>query len=275
MKNKILLAAVVVLGLVGCKPSDSDIINAVKEQTNRAMKDPTSSIFRDEAIYRNGDDKAYVCGEVNGKNEYGAYTGFKPFIANVVITKDGIVPLVDYADSYSYDSFAPIVCSHGGVEQASEYIKQVKVREENIEETSKKNKSENNQKIIQEDVVEKERRALAKVILDSVVDKDDYKHYLKQNKYIMCLIYTSKPVTPVKIITAFYKEPTEGTKVLLTYPIMPNEQDDTVTYLSTIDINGKINDVGSYYKIRDSDEDIAQLGEKVKKLSVVVDESNF
>ncbi|MDE9454590.1 hypothetical protein [Xenorhabdus bovienii] len=112
--------------LSACSPSDDDIREAVKEQVNRAMKDPTSSLFRDIALYRDGEDKAYACGEVNGKNEYGAYTGFKPFIANVVITKDGIVPLVDYADSYSYDSFAPLVCDNKSISKASEIIQSQK-----------------------------------------------------------------------------------------------------------------------------------------------------
>ncbi len=42
--------------LTACSSSDDDIRESVKEQVNRAMKDPTSSLFRDVDIYRDGED---------------------------------------------------------------------------------------------------------------------------------------------------------------------------------------------------------------------------
>lgn len=45
-----------------------------------ALKDPGSAQFRRVRLqkYKNG---YVVCGEVNGKNSYGGYVGFRPFVA--------------------------------------------------------------------------------------------------------------------------------------------------------------------------------------------------
>lgn len=59
------------------------------------LKDADSAKFRNEAVYPvAGKEKAFtMCGEVNAKNSYGAYTGFKRVIASAtsgrVLTDDG------------------------------------------------------------------------------------------------------------------------------------------------------------------------------------------
>lgn len=125
MKFKAVFVVLALLALVGCKPTDEDIANSAKEQINRSLKDPTSSLFRDVVVYRDGENSAYVCGEVNAKNNYGAYTGFETFAANVVITKDEIVPIVDFLKDYSFDSFTPFVCTLKGVDEAKKYLKEM------------------------------------------------------------------------------------------------------------------------------------------------------
>lgn len=57
-----------------------DIQNAILEK--RALitvdlKDPSSAQFRNERMSESG----WLCGEINSKNSYGAYTGFKRFTA--------------------------------------------------------------------------------------------------------------------------------------------------------------------------------------------------
>lgn len=47
-----------------------------QELVGRQMRDPSSVQFRDAFVKADA-----VCGEVNGKNAYGAYVGFKHFIA--------------------------------------------------------------------------------------------------------------------------------------------------------------------------------------------------
>jgi hypothetical protein len=46
----------------------------VKEQAAAQLRDPSSAQFRN--IKRN---QGFVCGEINGKNGFGAYAGFKRF----------------------------------------------------------------------------------------------------------------------------------------------------------------------------------------------------
>lgn len=52
-------------------------IDTAKDYVGRQMRDPSSVQFRDEFVVADA-----VCGEVNGKNAYGAYVGFKHFIAH-------------------------------------------------------------------------------------------------------------------------------------------------------------------------------------------------
>jgi hypothetical protein len=47
----------------------------------RSMKDPTSTQFRDVYVaQRSAAGLPALCGEVNGKNSYGAYVGFQRFV---------------------------------------------------------------------------------------------------------------------------------------------------------------------------------------------------
>lgn len=58
---------------------DSNLILLTKENVQRQLKDPQSAQFRDVKIVINTLSQQTVCGEVNAKNSYGGYTGFKPF----------------------------------------------------------------------------------------------------------------------------------------------------------------------------------------------------
>lgn len=79
--EKILLCIVVGL-LFGCEKSPEQkykeqkkVVEQKTQQVIReSLKDPDSAKFRN--IYE-------VCGEVNAKNSYGAYTGFKKFVINM------------------------------------------------------------------------------------------------------------------------------------------------------------------------------------------------
>lgn len=55
------------------------------------MKDPDAAQFRNEVVYRRG-DTLVVCGEVNAKNGYGGYVGFRRFVAmrGVAITEEDL-----------------------------------------------------------------------------------------------------------------------------------------------------------------------------------------
>lgn len=57
-------------------PSNAKLIVQAKESVTKKLKDPESARFRGVFVMRDS-----VCGEVNAKNSYGGYIGFKRFIA--------------------------------------------------------------------------------------------------------------------------------------------------------------------------------------------------
>nr|WP_255483385.1 hypothetical protein [Cedecea sp. P7760] len=54
-------------------------IESAKSIISDAMKDPGSTQFKSVRTVKNLLGDSYVCGEVNSKNSYGGYVGFKPF----------------------------------------------------------------------------------------------------------------------------------------------------------------------------------------------------
>lgn len=53
------------------------VIKAKRGHTVQSLRDPATVQFKDERLTRFG----WLCGELNGKNAYGAYTGFKRFMS--------------------------------------------------------------------------------------------------------------------------------------------------------------------------------------------------
>ena len=82
---------------------DVALIEATKQVVAATLKDPGSAQFKNVVVYAGGKQRT-VCGEVNGKNSYGGYVGFRKFYKyetseNVVIKKgdaimDKLVDLV-------------------------------------------------------------------------------------------------------------------------------------------------------------------------------------
>lgn len=49
------------------------------------LKDPSSAMFRDVRAVRVeylGEDHIFICGQINAKNSYGAYSGYEPFFVD-------------------------------------------------------------------------------------------------------------------------------------------------------------------------------------------------
>jgi hypothetical protein len=91
MKKSSGLHLLMVLALFGCKSQedldserDQRIIADAEAAVRKNALDPAAVQFRDEKVSlyvpegKTG-TRRVVCGEYNGKNAYGAYTGFKPF----------------------------------------------------------------------------------------------------------------------------------------------------------------------------------------------------
>lgn len=69
--------AVLGLLLASCSSSAEDrLIAEAQERTAETLRDPDSARFSQVRVTRPG----VVCGQVNGKNAFGAYAGAEPFV---------------------------------------------------------------------------------------------------------------------------------------------------------------------------------------------------
>ena len=75
---------------------DEELIKLAQDDIMEELIDPDSANFRNEKIIRN-DNGLYVCGEVNAKNSFGGYVGFKPYFSAIFGPPSHI--LTDYEDS--------------------------------------------------------------------------------------------------------------------------------------------------------------------------------
>lgn len=62
-----------------------------KRLITKDFKDPESARFRSVQGYRLSNRELAVCGEVNGRNSYGAYVGYKKFYIRIRPMKEGLV----------------------------------------------------------------------------------------------------------------------------------------------------------------------------------------
>ena len=99
--RKLLILTIIGLSLVGCGKSEAEKAKAKAEMTeikvNRfgrervqnQLKDARSAEFRNEVSY---------CGEVNAKNSFGAYTGYKRYIApsDAIVIIQGDIPSTEF-----------------------------------------------------------------------------------------------------------------------------------------------------------------------------------
>ena len=73
------LALITAAGTLYVKYDDFFTIPKYREVLVQNFKDPSTAQFRNESLRLNN----FLCGEVNSKNSYGAYTGFKRFVLNL------------------------------------------------------------------------------------------------------------------------------------------------------------------------------------------------
>jgi hypothetical protein len=83
------------------EPSENDIAHA-QNMIKEMLKDPESARFRRIYGAQGNVEKIAICGEVNAKNSYGGYTGYKPFM----VFEDGDQGFIwdSNADGYSFDN---------------------------------------------------------------------------------------------------------------------------------------------------------------------------
>ena len=80
------------------------LLFVAQQKIRNAAKDPESVQFRGEALHEKTVEGAVACGEYNGKNSFGAYSGFKGFVAvektMTLYVEDG-VNAKDFAEKWN------------------------------------------------------------------------------------------------------------------------------------------------------------------------------
>lgn len=84
MKKWMLLTLFPIFVLTACAPSESDYIALGEKLIRDSLKDPDSAKF-DSFFHRSSDSSGYVCGSVNAKNSYGAYSGKSPYYVYIEV----------------------------------------------------------------------------------------------------------------------------------------------------------------------------------------------
>lgn len=85
--------------------SDTIVFNEGRSVITKDLKDPDSAKFRNEYIIRNPSNKTWLCGEINAKNGYGAYTGYTRYIVGKVKQK-----IVSFLESNGEDEVMDSMC---------------------------------------------------------------------------------------------------------------------------------------------------------------------
>lgn len=86
-------------------------IARAKRSLASGFKDPDSAQFRD--LFISGDAMPVLCGEVNAKNSYGAYVGFRRFYAT---GKESLNSVESAKEDYVFTRMWPSMC---GVKKVS------------------------------------------------------------------------------------------------------------------------------------------------------------
>lgn len=93
------------IALTACKPSPekaeerrkAELLAIAEDITKQRLKDPSSAEFRGLRVAKNG---AVVCGEVNSKNSFGAFTGFRrvAIVKNLVAIEGETMTLSEFSE---------------------------------------------------------------------------------------------------------------------------------------------------------------------------------
>ncbi|HHM1858452.1 hypothetical protein Q5N06_17950 [Klebsiella pneumoniae] len=112
MKRALFLVAIIVLA--GCKPGSDKAIELAKKEIAADTRDPDSSKFRyvrfiQKEESQDGTVSGYVCGQINGKNAFGAYSGFTPFMLEVKMKPKGT-----FSNSVTYSVYGKQIFAEFG-----------------------------------------------------------------------------------------------------------------------------------------------------------------
>lgn len=105
-----------VLAVGGCQfipGTDASKISEAQNAVARTLSDPKSADFSNDRVAGSG-DRQLVCGEVNAKNSFGGYVGFRRYAYRIQSKRISILPALDgnNATAISLLDF-PQACTEG------------------------------------------------------------------------------------------------------------------------------------------------------------------
>lgn len=119
MLMRVVLVAVGMMLATAAVADDAALIKQAEDAVTHNLLDPESARFRDVGV--NGDT---VCGQVNAKNAYGGYIGFRSFYVLSDGTDSGIEPASGDSDWLAYGLRFAYFCGMTAKERESMTTKQ-------------------------------------------------------------------------------------------------------------------------------------------------------
>lgn len=101
----LIAAALVALPAAAQDKGHAAFVAKAKAVVTKDFKDPEGARYRNLGVYRDTQGMQTLCGEVNAKNSYGAYVGYRSFYVletNVTFREDG--------DDSLFDALRPAYC---------------------------------------------------------------------------------------------------------------------------------------------------------------------
>lgn len=102
--NAIALVVIIIMSLIAfgavIRTPQSDLLFEARRAVESQLKDSSSAEFKEIGVYQSDDGSLTACGNVNGKNSFGAMAGYKRFFYKngvVVIEERGAESLLDEA----------------------------------------------------------------------------------------------------------------------------------------------------------------------------------
>ncbi len=84
----------------------------IKQRVAYGLKDPASAQFRAiraiTELRQDGTSTSYVCGEVNGRNSFGGYVGFRTFKGNFENGSFRLHGIGDNDNNWIYNAVCPV-----------------------------------------------------------------------------------------------------------------------------------------------------------------------
>ena len=86
-------------------------LDNIKEDVSKDFKDPSSAVLRNVVLKTHAEGDKIICGAVNAKNSYGAYSGFTTFMSLGIWDKENYSSTLFTMDDNNTDTVIYWMCA--------------------------------------------------------------------------------------------------------------------------------------------------------------------